>query len=115
MKIFGNTSISWPQYDKITSVRQAVLPGGRALPLFWNRETFREYAPRSVEVDRDAARQLLEEELRKRLDTLIGEDGQVEQIQYSARVTGGRLEVTLTAQCLEEIGEEIPGEGAVTP
>ena len=115
VKIFGNTSISWPQYDKITSVRQAVLPGGRALPLFWNRETFREYAPRSVEVDRDAARQLLEEELRKRLDTLIGEDGQVEQIQYSARVTGGRLEVTLTAQCLEEIGEEIPGEGAVTP
>ena len=66
-------------------------------------------------MDREAARQLLEEELRKRLDTLIGEDGQVEQIQYSARVTGGRLEVTLTAQCLEEIGEEAPGTEGENP
>ena len=48
-------------YDKITSVHQAALPGGEELPLSLNRETFREYAPRSIEVDREAARQLLEE------------------------------------------------------
>ena len=40
---------------------------------------------------------------------LIGEDGETESTQFSARVSGGRLEVTLTAQCLEEIGEERPG------
>ena len=51
----------------------------------------------------------LRKQLKKQLAALIGEDGQVEDISFSARVSGGRLEVTLTAQCLEEIGEERPG------
>ena len=109
VKIFGNTSISWPMYDKMTTVRQAELPGGGALPLSLSRETFREYFARTVEVDRTAAQSLLEEELEKQLKALIGEDGQVEDTRFSAKISGGRLEVTLTAQCLEEIGEEQPG------
>ena len=109
IKIFGNTSISWPMYDKMTTVRQAALPGGEALPLSLSRETAREYTVRTVEVDRAAAQALLEEQLQKQLAALIGEDGQVENTQFSAKVSGGRLEVTLTAQCLEEIGEERPG------
>lgn len=113
IKIFGNTSISWPMYDKITTVNQARLPGGAALPLSLTRETFREYSPRAVEVDRTAAQTLLEEQLRGRLDALIGEDGEVESARFSARVSGGQLEVTLTAQCLEEIGEEQPGANPI--
>lgn len=109
MKIFGNTGISWPMYDKITTVRLAVLPGGRELPFSLHRETYREYLPKTVEVDREAARALLEERLQKQLAALIGEDGEVEDLRFSARVAGGQLEVTLTAQCLEEIGEERPG------
>ena len=109
-KIFGSTSISWPMYDKITTVHQTTLLDGAALPLSLNRETFREYQLRTVEVDRAAAQALLEERLSKQLNDLIGEDGEVESAQFSARVSGGRLEVTLTAQCLEEIGEERPGE-----
>lgn len=109
MKIFGNTGISWPMYDKITTVRPATLPGGRELPLSLNRETYREYLPRTVEVDRVAAQALLEEQLQKQLAALIGEDGTVETTRFSSRVTDGQLEVTLTAQCLEEIGEERPG------
>lgn len=109
MKIFGNAGISWPMYDKITTVRPAVLPGGRELPFSLHRETYREYLPRTVEVDREAARALLEERLQKQLAVLIGEDGEVESTRFSARISGGRLEVTLTAQCLEEIGEERPG------
>lgn len=110
VKIFGNTSISWPMYDKITSVRQAVFPGGEALPLSLNRETFREYTPRTAEVDREAAQALLEERLLKQLDILVGQDGEVESTRFSAQVIDGRLEVKLTAQCLEEIGEERPGK-----
>lgn len=106
MKIFGNAGISQAMYDKITTVRPAVLPGGRELPLALCRETFREYLPRTVEVDREAAQALLEEQLQKRLTALIGEDGEVEASRFSAWAAGGRLEVTLTAQCLEEIGEE---------
>lgn len=109
MKIFGNTGISWPMYDKITTVRPAALPGGRELPLALHRETYREYLPRTVEVDREAAQALLEEQLQKQLAALIGEDGTVETTRFSSRVTDGQLEVTLTAQCLEEIGEERPG------
>jgi len=116
IKIFGNTSIPWPMYDKMTAVSQASLPGGRTLPLFLNRETFREYTARAVRVDREAACRLLEEELQKKLTALIGEDGQVEDVRFSARSDGGRLEVTLTARCLEEIGEERPGaEQRTTP
>lgn len=111
IKIFGNAGISWPKYDKMTTVRQAHLPGGQALPLTLVRETFQEYAPKRAAVDRDAAQALLEEQLQKRLTALIGEGGEVESIQFAARVSGGRLEVTLTAQCLEEIGQERPGEG----
>lgn len=110
VKIFGSTSISWPMYDKITTVRQAVLPGGEALPLSLNRETVREYRPRTAEVDLSAAQGLLEERLLRQLEGLVGEDGEVESAQFAARMSGGRLEVTLTAQCLEEIGEERPGK-----
>ena len=110
IKIFGNAGISWPKYDKMTTVRQAHLPGGQALPLTLVRETFQEYTPKRAAVDRDAAQALLEEQLQKRLTALIGAEGEVESIQFAARVSGGRLEVTLTAQCLEEIGQERPGE-----
>lgn len=113
MKIFGNTGISWPMYDKITTVRPATLPGGRELPLALHRETYREYLPRTVEVDREAAQALLEERLQKQLAALIGEDGTVETTRFSSRVTDGQLEVTLTAQCLEEIGRERPGENPI--
>ena len=109
IKIFGNTSISWPMYDKITTVRQTALPGGEILPLSLQRETFRRYEASSAPVDQTAARQLLEEQLLKRLDALIGEDGQVESTRFAARVEQGSLRVTLTAQCLEEIGREVPG------
>lgn len=109
IKIFGSTSISWSVYDKITTVKQAALPGGDVLPLSLSLETFREYQPRTTAVNRTAAQALLEEQLRERLEVLIGGDGEVESTRFSARVSGGRLEVTLTAQCLEEIGEERPG------
>jgi len=97
-------------YDKITTVRQAALPGGDALPLSLNREVFREYQLQTVEVDLAAAQALLEEQLLQRLDLLTGEDGEVESTQFTARMNDGCLEVTLTAQCLEEIGQERPGE-----
>ena len=115
VKIFGNTSISWPMYDKITSVRQAALPGGERLPLSLTCETFREYQLQTVEVDRGAAQALLEEQLLKRLKAAVGGDGEVESTQFTARISSGQLEVALTAQCLEEIGEEQPGERAAAP
>ena len=90
-------------------MRQAALPSGDLLPLSLVREAAREYEPRTVQVDRDAARELLEEELLARLEEQIGPDGTVSAYQCTARETGGRLEVTLTAECREEICAEQPG------
>jgi len=110
MKIFGNAGISGAMYDKITTVHRAAMPGGGVLPLALSQETFREYRLRTVEVDRSAAQSLLEEQLLRQLSALTGGDAQVESTRFDARVRNGSLEVTLTAQCVEEIGREQPGD-----
>ena len=109
IEIFGNSSISWPFYDKITTVHRAVLPDGTVLPFLLSREICREYGTRSVAVDLEAAQRLVEGQLSARLEELVGEDGQVESTQFSARVEDGLLLVTLQAECREEIGKETPG------
>lgn len=110
MEIFGTYSISWPFYDKITTVHQAALPDGAPLPLSLSREVCRAYDPRVVRVDREAAQALLERELLDRLEQLVGEDGTVESTRFSARVEGDLLKVTVVAECMEEIGREEPGD-----
>ena len=70
--------------------------------------------PDSAEPYADIAREtgLSEEEvlsLLARLKEQIGPDGTVSAYQCTARETGGRLEVTLTAECREEICAEQPG------
>ena len=98
-------------WDKKTQVNQVVLPGGLILPISLCRETFREYQERIVEVNLTAAQSLLEEQLTGHLDQLLGEDGQAEELSFTARVEEGLLRVTLQAECREEIGTEAPGAG----
>ena len=102
----GGGEIGWEQTE---NTWRAVLPGGVALPLSLERETRRAYTTRSLEVDLEAAQSLLEEQLRERLEKLIGEDGTVVSTNCSARVADGQFQVTLAAECREEIGKEIPG------
>lgn len=109
IEIFGTTSISWTKYDKITTVRQGSLPLMGALPLTLSRETFREYESCTLSVDQAAAQSLLEQRLMEHLKQLIGEDGTVSASRFSAKVTEGTLEVTLLAECREEITREQPG------
>ena len=109
LDFYKNSSIPWPLYDKITTVHQLTLPGGRGLPLMLRGERCRAYEKETVPIDLEAARTLLEERLLLRLRETVGADGQVLSTQYSARVRGGMLEVTLTAECREEIGMEVPG------
>lgn len=95
--------------EKDTQVTQAVLPGGVALPLSLTREVYRGYELKCAQLDLEAARAMVEEELTARLKELIGEDGTVEGTQFTSRVAGGLLQVTLTAECREEIGREVEG------
>lgn len=102
-----NSGISFSKYDKISETWTAALPGGREMPLALTRETAREYTVHTVSVDPSAAQALLEERL---LTMLEGElnGGEVLKTRYTARVEGGMLQVTLQAECREEIGRFVP-------
>ena len=110
VEIFGNSSISWPFYDKITTVRQGRLPTGEALPISLRQEIFREYEVTEISVDLQAAQELLEEQLLKRLEALVGEGGEVRATNTRAWVDGTLFKVTMESECLEEIGREVPGQ-----
>ena len=108
LDFYKNSSIPGDGYDKITTVHQLTLPGGRSLPMMLTAEQYRAYETETVSVDPEAAQALLEDRLFSYLLAQIGEDGQVIDTSYTARVSEGQLHVTLTAECREEIGEEIP-------
>ena len=106
---FKNSSIPGAGYDRISSVHQLTLPGGRTLPMMLTAERYRAYETQTVPVDREAAQQMLEDRLFAHLQDLIGADGQVIGTRYTAQAAGDQLKVTLTAECREEIGVEVPG------
>ena len=91
-------------YDKITKKTQCEL-FGLALPLTWEHETLLavETAParRTRAEAEELGRALLERELTARL----GETGSVTAKRFSSAVQGDWLIVTLSAECLEQIGE----------
>ena len=108
LDFFRNSSIPWESYDKITTVYQGSLPGGQRLPMMLTAQRCRAYETQSVDVDVEAAQALVEEGLERRLQDLISPDGQVLSQNFTARVADGMLEVTLSAECQEEIGQETP-------
>ena len=105
---YKSSSIPGDGYDKITTVHQLTLPGGRSLPMMLTAAQYRAYETETVSVDPEAAQTLLEDRLFFYLQEQIGEDGQVIDTSYTARVSEDQLKVTLTAECREEIGVEIP-------
>ncbi len=107
IEILGKSSISWPFYDRITNVYSQTMP----IPV--RRETFKGYELQEIEVDLEQAQALLERELRSRLTQIVGEDGQVSSLRFDGRVEGGLLKVTALAECVEDIGEEVPGTGVI--
>lgn len=107
VNFYGNAGISYARYDKINRVWTAELPGGREMPLSLACETVRAYEAAVVDVDRDAAEALLRVRLDEALRAEIG-DGEVVSADYAAQVEGGKLIVTLTAECKEEIGKFVP-------
>ena len=74
------------------------------LPVRVEQERLSRWEPEPIAVDLSAAQQLLEEQLRRRLEGLMGEEGEVVSVRWSARVADGQLTVTGTAECKEQIG-----------
>jgi similar to stage IV sporulation protein len=110
VKFFGKSGISFPEYDKISETWTATLPDGREMPLAISRETVRAYTTVSVSVNQEQAQHLLEEQLERALERALG-DGEVLSTQFSAAQQDGMLQVTLRAECKEEIGKFVPLAG----
>lgn len=91
------------------------LPGVGKLPAVLTVRTWQEYTPEPAHTNLDGAQSLLEERLRQELEALVGEDGQILSRRYSARAAEGILRVTVTAECVEEIGREVPAPDSDLP
>lgn len=110
---FENSSISQGRYDKITETAELTL-FGRAMPAALTTVTCRGYTLREEPVDRDAAAAELEQLLLLRLEELMeAHKGEALHTDFVTREEGGRLTVTLLAECREEIGRTVEREGEV--
>lgn len=115
VNFYRNGGISFDRYDKIVNTRTWTLSSGRSLPFEVERETIRAYTMEETALSQDAVEELLRQELR---DTLLDrmEEGEVVREDFVVRVTDHGLEVTLLAECLEEIGKRVPhGEAGPAP
>lgn len=92
--------------DKIIHQTKLSLPGGMALPLTWEETTLRPYETRTVTRTRTEAEELGARTLSTYLLTRI--DGTVTTTRVASAVQGDWLLVTLSAECLEQIGETVP-------
>ena len=107
IKFFSNSSIDGTEYDKITS-RHPLNLLGVPLPVTVVTETWRFYeaVPRArtaAEAEK-AAEALLTAQLREQVEPY----GEVKSTLCSSRQRGNTLVVTLSAECLEEIGKTAP-------
>ena len=101
----GNLSAG---YDKIIDRKQWTLPGGFVLPVTWVTETYRPYAAARAERTRERAQELGREALERYLAAQLGEGGEVVSARVASAAQGDWLLVTLSAECLEQIGETVP-------
>ncbi len=105
VNFYGNSGISFARYDKINQIW--ALPREEPL-LTLKLETCRGYELDTCPVDPAQAQTMLESQLMARLETLLGETGELVSHSFSARQEGGQLIVTLTAECSEELGRFVP-------
>lgn len=105
VNFYGNSGISPGRYDKINQIWS--LPQKEPL-LTLKRETCRGYELDTCPVDPVQAQTMLEGQLMGRLEALLGQTGELVSHSFSARQEDGRLVVTLTAECKEELGRFVP-------
>ena len=107
VKFFSNSSIEGAKYDKITNnYSGSVL--GIPLPVKLGVETWRFYETVPLRLDLVQAEKLGEQILTEQLQTMVEPYGAIRSTLCSSKQIGDTLEVILTAECVEEIGETVP-------
>lgn len=94
--------------DKIKNQTQWTLFGLFALPVTWETETLLPYELEIAARSRADAEAQGKDMLETYLTALLGETGSVTQRRFSTAVEGDTLVVTLSAECEEQIGKEVP-------
>ena len=94
--------------DKIKNQTQWTLFGLFALPVTWETETLLPYELEVTPRSRADAEAQGKDMLETYLDAPLGETGSVTQRRFSTAVEGDTLVVTLSAECEEQIGKEVP-------
>lgn len=94
--------------DKIKKQTQWTLFGLFALPVTWETETLLPYELEVTPRSRADAEAQGKDVLETYLTALLGETGSVTQRRFSTAVEGDTLVVTLSAECEEQIGKEVP-------
>ncbi len=107
VKFFSNSSIDGANYDKITT-RTPLRLLGISLPVTVVTETCRIYETAPVTRTPDQIREQTQGVLEAYLADLVEPYGTVRSTLCSVREKNGAMEVTLTAECEEEIGIQIP-------
>ncbi|MBQ9345784.1 MAG: sporulation protein YqfD, partial [Oscillibacter sp.] len=103
----GRRTEAGTQFDK-TAERRRLFLLGAALPVTVVRETYQFYTPVSVERTEAEAKASAEAALRSSLDAEVSPYGEIRSTLCSARRRGNVLDVTLSAECVEEIGVPVP-------
>lgn len=113
LDFFQNSSISGGRYDKIAETKKLTL-FGRPMPAALTTVTQQGYTLREEPIDQGEAAAQMERLLLARLAALMeANKGEVLRTDFVTRVDGGRLTVTLLAECREEIGRTVEREGEV--
>lgn len=107
VKFFTNSSIEGKKYDKITN-RHPLTLLDVPLPVTIVTETYRFYETVPVEQTAAQAEQAAEAVLEEQLQAMVEPYGTVSSTLCSSRQRGGVLTVTLSAECVEQIGERVP-------
>jgi len=107
VKFFSNSSIEAGEYDKITT-RTPLRFLGFSLPVTVVTETFRFYETVPVEQRAEQVQERTRLALEAYLHSMVEPYGEVKSTLCTSRQKGGTLFVTLTAECEEEIGEQVP-------
>jgi similar to stage IV sporulation protein len=115
VKFYRNGGISFSKYDKITTTKTWVLSDGSILPISLEKETFRQYELLDEELEVEAAEVMLREALLNNLRAYIGEEGEILRTDFVSRQVDGFLEVTLLAECSEQIGQMVLLEASPQP
>ena len=94
--------------DKIKNQTQWTFFGLFALPVTWETETLLPYELEVTPRSRADAEAQGKDMLETYLAALLGETGSVTQRRFSTAAEGNTLVVTLSAECEEQIGKEVP-------